>query len=93
MSRQEKSIQKQKDCAAAGISHDLNAIKSIEDKYGLILFRMGLTHLVDIGVRNFDEEAVQESIEENRSRSGQPFLFLYNLDGQGQSMYDRGRLL
>jgi hypothetical protein len=37
-------------------------IRRLEDKYGLALFRMGLTHLVDVGVRHLDDAIVQENI-------------------------------
>ena len=43
---------------------EMQDIKSIEDKYGLVLFRMGLTHLVDVGFRHFDDETVAEAIEQ-----------------------------
>lgn len=39
-------------------------IRDIEDKYGLMLFRMGLTHLVDVGVRNLNVDDVEESIKQ-----------------------------
>ncbi|MDR1702580.1 MAG: hypothetical protein LBR56_07375 [Sporomusaceae bacterium] len=39
-------------------------IQKLEDKYGLILFRMGLTHLFDCGHRHITEENVEESIEQ-----------------------------
>ena len=41
---------------------DMRAIRNIENKYGLMLFRMGLSHLVDVGHRNFCGEYVEESI-------------------------------
>ena len=47
-------------------SHDnpIKKIRAVEDQYGLVLFRMGLTHLADVGVRNLDEEAVEECIQQ-----------------------------
>lgn len=42
----------------------IKEIKAIEDSYGLMLFRMALTHLVDVGIRNFDEKYVAESIKQ-----------------------------
>ena len=42
----------------------LKEITAIENKYGLMLFRMGLTHLVDVGVRHLDDETVEESIKQ-----------------------------
>ena len=43
---------------------DIRKIKDIEDRYGLMLFRMALSHLVDIGHRNLTDEHVEESISE-----------------------------
>ena len=42
----------------------IKKIRVVEDQYGLVLFRMGLTHLMDVGVRNLDEEAVEECIHQ-----------------------------
>jgi hypothetical protein len=42
----------------------LKDIRALEDKYGLALFRMGLTHLVDVGYRTFDVPYVEESIRQ-----------------------------
>ena len=39
-------------------------IRKIEDKYGLIMFRMALSHLVDVGHRNFGDGEVEETIAE-----------------------------
>ena len=41
----------------------LKEITAVENKYGLMPFRMGLTHLVDVGVRHLDDENVEESIQ------------------------------
>ena len=41
---------------------DIQNIMNIENKYGLMLFRMALTHVVDFGHRNLTDEAVEESI-------------------------------
>jgi len=38
-------------------------IKAIENKYGLVLFRMGLTHLIDVGLRHLTDEIVNENIK------------------------------
>jgi len=38
-------------------------ITAIENKYGLIMFRMGLTHLVDVGFRNLTDEDVEAAIK------------------------------
>ena len=42
-------------------THEINAI---ENKYGLVLFRMGLTHLADVGHRNLTDDDVEESIRQ-----------------------------
>ena len=39
-------------------------IRAVEDKYGLVLFRMGLTYLIDVGARNLTEESAAEIIKE-----------------------------
>jgi hypothetical protein len=44
--------------------NNINKIKNLEDKYGLVLFRMALTHLVDVGVRNLTDENVEASIKQ-----------------------------
>ena len=41
---------------------DIQSIQNIENKYGLVLFRMGLTHLVDIGHRNLGDAEVEAGI-------------------------------
>ena len=49
------------DCGGVkGESEGIKAIKVIEGKFGLVVFRMGLTHLVDVGVRHLDEASVAE---------------------------------
>lgn len=42
----------------------LKDIQNIENRYGLILFRMALSHLIDVGVRNLDDENVEECIKQ-----------------------------
>jgi hypothetical protein len=42
----------------------MQEIQNIENKYGLILFRAGLTHLVDTGVCNLDDNSVEEGIKQ-----------------------------
>ena len=37
-------------------------IRKIEDKYGLILFRMALSHLIYTGAGNFTQEDVEEAV-------------------------------
>jgi len=39
-------------------------IAIVEEKYGLALFRMALTHLVDVGHRNLTDEHVGDSIKQ-----------------------------
>ena len=46
------------------MNENIRAIKAIEDAYGLVVFRMGLTHLVDVGVRNLDDESVTECFKQ-----------------------------
>ena len=43
---------------------NLKEIQDIENKYGLILFRMGLSHLMDIGIRNMDDGYLDEAIKQ-----------------------------
>jgi len=43
---------------------DIRSIQNIENKYGLVPFRMGLTHLVDVGHRNLGSEEVEEGIKQ-----------------------------
>ena len=42
----------------------LKEIRALEDKYGFIPFRMGLTHLVDVGINSLTDEAVEKGIEQ-----------------------------
>lgn len=42
----------------------MKQIQAIENKYGLTIFRMGLTHLIDVGVRHLTDESVAETIEQ-----------------------------
>ena len=60
---------------------DMKAIRDLEDKYGLMTFRMGLSHLVDVGHRNLTDENVEESIreimaqgEEDRANGKKPVM-------------------
>ena len=43
---------------------DIRGIQNIENKYGLVLFRMALTHLTDVGWSNLGDEAVEECIQQ-----------------------------
>ena len=45
------------------MSSKTQEISAIENKYGLALFRMGLTHLADVGVRHLTDENVEENIK------------------------------
>ena len=40
---------------------DMDKIKRLEDKYGLLVFGMGLTHLVDAGHSNMGNKAYVEA--------------------------------
>ena len=46
------------------MKNEIKAITALENKYGLVLFRMALTHLVDVGVRNLTDENVEETVKE-----------------------------
>ena len=46
------------------MSSKTQEIRAVENKYGLALFRMGLTHLVDVGIRHLDDENVNEAIKQ-----------------------------
>ena len=41
---------------------EIEAIRNLEDKYGLVLFRMGLSHLTDVGHRHLGDDEVAEGI-------------------------------
>ena len=43
-------------------TEDIQAIRNIENEYGLVLFRMSLSHVMDVGWRNLDNETVEEGI-------------------------------
>lgn len=46
-----------------------NPIEKIENKYGHVLFRMGLTHLVDVGARNLTDEKINETIQQIKAEN------------------------
>ncbi len=46
------------------MSSKMQEIYTIENKYGLVLFRMGLTHLADVGIRHLDYVNVNEAIKQ-----------------------------
>ena len=63
------------------MKEDINAIKTLERKYGTVLFRMGLSHLVDIGYRNLGDDEVEEGVrqimaqgEEDRANGKKPVM-------------------
>lgn len=46
------------------MNENIKDIRNIENKYGLVLFRMGLSHLIDVGHRNLTEENVEECVQQ-----------------------------
>jgi len=46
------------------MADNFNAIKNLEDEYGLALFRMALIYMVDVGVQHLTDEAVEESFKQ-----------------------------
>jgi len=60
----------------------MEEIRALEDKYSLMIFRMALTHLVDVGFRAFfDEgmvaagiEAIMKQHEEDKTKDKTPIL-------------------
>ena len=44
--------------------NNMEAIRAIEDKYGLMPFRMGLANLIDMGISNLDKDSVDELLKE-----------------------------
>jgi len=46
------------------VSNKTQEICAIENKYGIALFRMGLTHLADVGIRHLDDGNVNEAIKQ-----------------------------
>lgn len=44
-----------------------DGIRAVENSYGLLLFRMALTHLIDVGVRHLTDENVAEAVEQIKS--------------------------
>jgi hypothetical protein len=47
----------------------LKDIRAIEDKYGLVPFRMGLSHLVDVGIRNLTDENIEETFKQIKAKN------------------------
>jgi len=48
-----------------------NEIQAVENKYGVFLFRTGLTQLFDIGMRNMTAEYAQAAIEQIERESAE----------------------
>ena len=46
----------------------IKAIRSLEDEYGLPLFRMALSHLVDVGVRHLTDENVEAAVSRIKTK-------------------------
>jgi len=46
------------------VSSKTQEIRAVENKYGIVLFRMGLTHLADVGIRHLTDEYVSEAIRQ-----------------------------
>ena len=46
------------------ITQRMKEIAGVENKYGSVLFRMGLTQLVDVGVRQMSDANVKASIRQ-----------------------------
>ena len=42
----------------------MKQVEAIEDKYGLVVFRAALTHLVDVGYRNLNEDTLEDEIKQ-----------------------------
>ena len=42
----------------------MKELQALENKYGLVIFRAGLTHMVDVGHRNLDDNSVDEWIKQ-----------------------------
>jgi len=48
----------------ANMADSTIALKTLERKYGDVLFRMALAHMVDVGARNLTDENVEAAIEQ-----------------------------
>ena len=46
------------------MTDNIKAIRNLENKYGLALFRMALSHLIDVGVRHLTDENVEEAVKQ-----------------------------
>ena len=42
----------------------MKEIRAIENRYGYIPFRLGITHLADVGINNLDDESVEEGVKQ-----------------------------
>ncbi len=47
------------------------AIRAIENEYGLLAFNMAFTHLMEHGWKNFNEESVQAACEQIREEEAE----------------------
>jgi len=61
------------------VTEKMKEITAVQDKYGLAVFNMGLTHLMDVGVRHMTDENIEAGInrilaEANNPNSGTPFI-------------------
>lgn len=63
---------------------EIKTIKTIEDKYGLMMFRSSLTHLFDIGHSKFTDEFLEKGLkqisvdEEQENANGTTPIVSYN---------------
>ena len=44
------------------MSSKTQEIRAIEGKYGLVLFKMGLAYMADVGIRHLTDEHVKEAV-------------------------------
>jgi hypothetical protein len=52
----------------------MQGISAIENKYGIALFRMGLTHLADVGIRNLTDENVEKCIKQIKANEEESLI-------------------
>ena len=46
------------------MSDNMKKIQALENKYGLILFGMGLTQLMDVGMNNLGDDALEDNLNQ-----------------------------
>ncbi len=51
------------------MNEKLQEIKALEDEYGILLFGMALSHLVDVGVRHLTDENVEAAVQKIKADS------------------------